>query len=185
MIIGITGRYGAGKGAVVEILKEKGFIHFSARDLIKEECAVRGLIPDRQNLIDVANALRKEKAPYYIVEQLYHKAKSSNTNSIIESIRAVPEVEYLKSKKDFYLLAIDANQKLRYERIKKRKLATDHVTFEEFVKLETVESVSADPAKISLNECIKQADILIINDGSWDELKEKVSLILNKLENYS
>ena len=34
MIIGITGTLGAGKGTVVDFLKEKGFRHFSVRDYL-------------------------------------------------------------------------------------------------------------------------------------------------------
>ena len=38
VIIGITGTLGAGKGTIVDYLKEeRGFLHFSARQFIIEE----------------------------------------------------------------------------------------------------------------------------------------------------
>ena len=37
MIIGITGTLGAGKGAVVEFLKQKDFKHYSVRNFLIEE----------------------------------------------------------------------------------------------------------------------------------------------------
>jgi dephospho-CoA kinase len=37
MIIGITGTLGAGKGKIVEFLKEKGFEHYSVREYLTQE----------------------------------------------------------------------------------------------------------------------------------------------------
>ena len=67
-------------------------------------------------MVIVANDLRAKFSPSYIVEQLYDQAKTSGKNTIIESIRAVGEAEVLKSKGNFYLFAIDADSKIRYER---------------------------------------------------------------------
>ena len=67
-------------------------------------------------MVIVANDLRAKQSPSYIVEQLYDQAKTSGKNTIIESIRAVGEAEVLKSKGNFYLFAIDADPKIRYER---------------------------------------------------------------------
>ncbi len=59
MIIGITGTSGAGKGTVVDYLLKKGFKHYSVRDFLTEEILKRGLEPNRDNMIFVANELRK------------------------------------------------------------------------------------------------------------------------------
>ena len=37
MIIGITGSYASGKDTVASILQEKGFIHYSLSDILREE----------------------------------------------------------------------------------------------------------------------------------------------------
>ena len=71
---------------------------------------------NRDSMVIVANDLRAKQSPSYIVEQLYDQAKTSGKNTIIESIRAVGEAEVLKSKGNFYLFAIDADSKIRYER---------------------------------------------------------------------
>ena len=61
MIIGITGSFGAGKGAVAEYLVEhKGFKHLSVRTLLTKEIEKRGLPLDRDSMAAVANQLRKE-----------------------------------------------------------------------------------------------------------------------------
>ena len=71
---------------------------------------------NRDSMVIVANDLRAKHSPSYIVEQLYQQAIDSNKNSIIESLRAVGEVEMLKGKENFTFFAIDADPKIRYER---------------------------------------------------------------------
>jgi dephospho-CoA kinase len=59
MIIGITGTDGGGKGTVVDYLvREKGFVHCSARQLWNDEITKRGLEINRANMRLIANDLR-------------------------------------------------------------------------------------------------------------------------------
>ena len=103
MIIGITGTLGAGKGTVVEFLKQKRFIHFSVRDFLTEEIKRRNSEINRDNMLIVANDLREKYSPSYIAEKLYEKAKHETKNCVIESLRSVGEIESLKNKGTFYL----------------------------------------------------------------------------------
>ncbi|MCX6712541.1 MAG: AAA family ATPase [Candidatus Vogelbacteria bacterium] len=184
MIIGITGTLGAGKGTIAEYLvKQKGFKHYSARDFITEEIKKRGLSVERDNLVMVANDLRAKYGSAYVIEELYKQAFADGGDGVIESIRTIGEVETMKGKKDFYLLAIDAEIKSRYERIKKRASVTDVVTFEEFAEQEKREMSSTDPNKQNLAECIRQADYLITNDGAVEDLNKKIEEILQAIIN--
>ena len=132
--IGITGTLGAGKGTIVDYLIEKrGFVHFSARAFLTEEIRRRGLPVDRDSMTLVGNDLRAQHSPSYIVEQLYAQAQASGKNCIIESVRTPGEVEALRGKPNFYLFAVDADPKVRYERIVLRGSETDHVSFETFL----------------------------------------------------
>jgi len=72
---------------------------------------------NRDSMVIVANDLRATFGPSYIVEQLYEQAKTHGKDAIIESLRAVGEVEALKQKEHFLLFAIDADPKVRYERV--------------------------------------------------------------------
>ena len=113
VIIGITGTNGAGKGTVVEYLvAQKRFGHFSARALLTEEIEKRGWENNRENLIKVANELRETYGSAYVAEELFKRASVSKKNCIIESIRTVGEIELLKKKGKFVLLAVDADQKV-------------------------------------------------------------------------
>lgn len=77
MIIGITGTNGAGKGAVVEYLIQKGFKHYSARDFITEEIKKRELPVDRSSMREVANDRRLAHGSAYVIESLFKRAEDN------------------------------------------------------------------------------------------------------------
>jgi len=180
MIIGITGTLSAGKGSVVGFLTKKGFKHYSVREFLIEEIKKRGLEINLDSMVYVANKLRAENSPSYIVEKLYEKAKEEGGNCIIESLRAVGEIDALKNKGNFYLIAVDAEIRTRYERAVLRKSESDDISFEKFVQLEQDQMESIDPNKQNLKACIEMADVKIMNDGSFEELEKDVEDILEK-----
>ncbi len=182
IIIGITGTLGAGKGTLVEYLKEhKGFLHFSVRDFLVEELKRRNMEVNRDTMTSLANELRANHSPSYITDQLYEQAKQTGRNSIIESIRTPGEITSLRAKGDFYLFAVDADPKVRYERISLRKSATDNIDFETFLSNEKREMTATDPNKQNLSKCIKEADFVFDNNGDLDKLYEQLITVLEEL----
>ena len=181
-IIGITGTLGAGKGTIVDyLIKKHSFQHFSVRGYLSQLVKAKGQEVNRDTLVATANELRALHSPSFIAEELYREAKASNKDCIIESIRTVGEVTALKAKGNFYLLAIDADQKLRYERIVERASETDKVSFETFVANENREMSSTDANKQNISACVKLADFKFINNGSFEELYEKIDEVLKKI----
>jgi len=66
---------------------------------------------------------------------------------------------------DFVLLSVDADQKLRYDRIRLRNSVKDQIDFETFVSNEARElQGSDDPSKINLPACIEMSDYKLRND---------------------
>ncbi len=181
IIIGLTGTIGAGKGTVVEYLKEKGFIHFSARMLIEEELKKRGLPFDRPHMADMGNKLRKENGPDFIIRTLYERAVSSGKNSIVESIRTPGELERLKDEKDFYLIAVDADIKVRYQRIKKRGSSTDNISYEKFIEDEKRELQSENPYAQNISSCMSKADFKITNNADIKDMREQIDKIIARI----
>jgi len=184
IIIGITGTLGAGKGTIVEYLtKSRGFAHFSVRGFLLDEIRKRGLPENRDSMVVVANDLRKINSPSYITDQLFLQATNKGKDAVIESIRTPGEVESLKSKSQFYLFAVDADPKIRYERIKKRNSETDRISFEIFLENEKREMFSDDPNKQNLAKCREMADFVFDNNGNIEELNSKVNTIIAQIKN--
>jgi dephospho-CoA kinase len=182
LIIGITGTLGAGKGTIVDyLLKEKGFLHFSVRTYIAEEITMRGMAVNRDSMVLVANDLRKNNSPSYITDCLYEKALITGKNSIIESIRTPGEVYSLREKGRFYLLAIDADTKIRYNRISIRKSETDNISFETFIENEKREMDSNDPNAQNIKKCMDLADFKLWNNGTIEQLNRQVEAVLNEI----
>lgn len=180
MIIGITGTIGAGKGTVVDFLVRRGFVHQSARAFVTQEIERRGLPINRDSMVLVGNDLRQQHSSSYIVEQLYARAQQQGGDAVIESIRTVGEVEALREHDRFFLLSVDADPKLRYERIRQRGLVTDGITLAQFQAEEQREMTSTDPNKQNLGAVMALADATIRNDGTFAELYAKVEALLKR-----
>lgn len=179
MIIGITGTDGGGKGTVAEYLVEKkGFISCSARALFIDEIKKRGLEVSRANTRIVANSLRAEHGNDYLIEE--YKRRTSfdpSKNYIIESIRALAEVDALK-KYGGVLWAVDADTQVRYARIQSRASETDKVAFEEFSKQEALEMNDPDPNGMQKAKVMQRADVTLMNNGTQEELFAQIEAAL-------
>lgn len=181
LVIGITGTLGAGKGTVVEMMQQKGFVHYSARNYLRQRVEQLGLKPDRDTFTFVANSLREKEGGDFIAKGLLAEALKDGRNCIIESIRNVKEVEYLRKNCNFVLLCVDADIKVRYERIVIRGSETDKVSFKTFVENEQREMESADENKQNLGLVMQMADFRLDNGKDLEFLRRQVEEIYKNL----
>lgn len=174
MIIGITGTNGAGKGELAKYLvEEKGFKHYSVRDYLVKRLEKEGLNTTRDNMIILGNELRHKHGPSYIVEELFKEAIKNGGDSVIESIRTLGEAMFIKDKGG-KIWAVDAQQKLRYERVLGRGSSTDDITFDKFIENEKREMSSSDPNNQNIQAVVEVADKVFANNGTLQELLERV-----------
>jgi dephospho-CoA kinase len=182
IIIGITGTIGAGKGTLVEYLKQQvHFRHFSVRDFLTQEILRRQLPINRDSMTHIANELRATHSPSYIIDQLYDQAVQNGDNAVIESIRTPGEVLSLRKKPNFFLFAIDADPAIRYQRIVARASETDQVDYQTFLANEAREMQATNPNKQNLQQCIAMADFHFDNNGSCQELEHQLQKTLQHI----
>ena len=180
-IIGITGTLGAGKGTIVDyLIQHYGYKHYSVRGYLTEEAQRRGMDINRDTFVVVANDLREKYGPSYITDELYKQAEAAGVNAIIESVRTPGEVESLRKNEHFLLFAVDADPKVRYDRVVLRNSETDHVSYETFIENEQREMSSTDPAHQNVGRCMEMADYVFHNDGDFDDLYRQVEEVLGK-----
>lgn len=171
LVVGITGTLGAGKGTIVDyLINKRGFKHYSVRQFLITKINELNLPVNRESMTNVANELRAEHSPSYIVSELYKEAHESGSNAVIESIRTPGEIDFLHQQGDFVLIAIDADPRTRFDRIRKRSSETDNVDFNTFLAAEKREMNTADPNKQNLQKCIEMSDITLLNNGDIEEL---------------
>jgi len=183
LVLGITGTIGAGKGTVVEYLIEKcNFRHYSVRGFLIEEINKQKLPVNRDSMVIVANELRALHGPAYIVEKLYEKALKNGHDAIIESIRTPGEIDLLKSKEKFYLIAVDAPAELRYKRIVSRNSETDKIDFSTFLENEKREMTTSDAHKQNLSKCIQLADVRLLNNKDLSFLHLQIDNFLKQIQ---
>jgi dCMP deaminase len=178
MIIGLTGKNGAGKGEVAAFLRDKSFYYYSLSDVIREELESKGTGITRENLIAAGNELRQRHGPD-VLARLTIKKIDPNRNYVVDSIRNPAEVSALKQTGDFVLLNVDAPAEIRFERIRSRAREQDPKTLEDFLLVEEAEKQSSTEHKQSIQDCQAMADFTIINDGDVHDLHRKVTEVIS------
>jgi dephospho-CoA kinase len=182
IIIGITGTLGAGKGTIVDyLIGEKGFVHHSVRAYLLEKIRKQGLPENRDSMFRLANELRASFGPSYVTDQLYNQAMISGKNCVIESIRTPGEINSLRAKGHFFLLAVDADPEFRYQRILLRQSETDRVSRKTFLKNEEREMNTTDPNKQNLRKCIEMANFILLNNGTKKDLVQQLEKVLDQV----
>lgn len=177
MIIGLTGKNGAGKGVTAEYLKRSGFISYSLSDMIRLEIQKSGQEITRERLIETGRRLRSEGGPSILADLIMERL-DIDKNYVVDSVRNPAEVKALKRRKDFLLLCIDAEQKTRFDRIKARGRENDPTEFKEFVRLEEQELKSDNPAGQQLLATATLADRVVDNNTTIQELENRVRDIM-------
>ena len=84
----------------------------------------------------------------------------------------------MKDQKGFYLIATDADKKIRYERIRKRGSSTDNISYGQFIEGEERELQSDDPYAQNILACVKMADFNVTNNGEIKDIREQIDNIL-------
>lgn len=178
-VIGLIGPIASGKGTVVEILKKKGYIPLSLSDCIRDEIRKSGKEITRETLQLTGNALRKKYGADVLAKKIAEKIDALEKDKfIIDSIRNPQEIQFLKKKYNIYLIGITANQKRRYELYKKRHTSGDPLEWEEFRRLDNSELKNTNAHGQQVLKSLNSADAIIINEGTIEELQQKIEELL-------
>lgn len=182
LIIGLTGTFASGKGEVAEILSRLDFSHLSFSDILREILRQQSKEINRVNLQQLGNQLRAEEGEGVLGQKLAEKIKAEKLTKVVaETVRHPQEAEALKKAGNFHLIAVDAPLELRYERSQKRLRPEDQVSFKQFKKQQEFEMNDQNKGGMQIANCLRQADFTIINDGTLEDLKQKVQDVLKQI----
>jgi dephospho-CoA kinase len=171
-IIGLTGTNGAGKGEAAAYFTAKGYGYFSLSDVIREELRARGEAVSRDNLIRTGNELRRRFGPDVLARRTMAKV-GDGERAVIDSIRNVQEIAFLRRQEGFVLLAFDAPVAVRFARVAARGRDESAADLEAFRRKEGEERAGGATAQ-QLEASMAAADRLVINEGTIAEFHRKL-----------
>jgi dephospho-CoA kinase len=188
MIIGVVGKIAAGKTTVAKFFEEKGFCRVSCSepltDLLTHNVSDYSWIPElpekaeptRDKLIEFGKYL-KDKYGGDILIRLAVDKKRDCKNIVIDGVRSREEVEAIK-RLGGRVIYVEAKPEIRYERLTRRRAEKDKViqSFEDFLKMDEEEEKLYHTRKLK-----DIADYVIVNEGTLEELREKVRKIIENI----
>jgi len=188
MIIGIVGKIAAGKTTVAKFFEEKGFCRVSCSeplvDLLTHNVSDYSWIPElpekaeptRERLIEFGKHL-KEKYGGDILIRLAIDKKRNCKSIVIDGVRSLEEIEAIK-RLGGKVIYIEARPEIRFERLLKRKASKDKAikSFEDFKAMDEAEERLYHTSRLK-----SLADYVIVNEGTLEELREKVEGIIREV----
>jgi dephospho-CoA kinase len=178
-IIAFTGMPASGKSEAVQLAKEKGIPVIRMGDLVWEETKRQGKPLDGKNVGDIANGMRTTHGMDVWAKRTVEKARSlaQSPHLVIDGVRNTEEIEYFKKElgSDFIIVAIDASDELRRNRAIARGRTDDSKN------LRHLEERDKREIRWGVKKVIAEADIIIQNNGSLEQLRNQVYSIFERL----
>lgn len=184
MIIGITGAFGSGKSTAANFFESKGYSKITLSYFLEEEARKRAVRKiTRKILQDVGNEWREKLSKEVLARKaLEYLRKNKIEKAVIDGIRNLGEVEEFSKSKNFILLAIVTNRKIRFERIKNKK-GRERLSPELFRKLDMRDlGIGEKLTGLQVAYCIAEADIFISNNKNKGSFKSKLERFLRTYE---
>jgi dephospho-CoA kinase len=182
MVIALVGHPAAGKDSSAHYFIKKNFLHISSGDILREMMRERNIPIDRAHTYAFAKEMRSERGNSFPAEEIVRRIMNhASENTVISGLRNLSAVDYLRKRlgQNFFLVAIESPLKTRYERILARKRSGDAVTFEQFKAEEDRERRDPSGAH-EMDSVIAAADAVVENNGTREELFEKLEAVLMK-----
>jgi dephospho-CoA kinase len=179
LILGFVGPIASGKGTACKYLQEKHKAEIFRFSTMLRDVLDRFYIEQsRENMQTVSLVLRQAFGDDLMAKTIANDTNKSKAKIVaVDGVRRKPDIKYLSQITGFYLVSIEADQKIRWQRIVARGENTDDTkkTLEQFAQDEQRE------AEQQIKEVAKLAKFKINNDGTTQDLYQQIEEILNKI----
>lgn len=182
-IIAIVGMSGSGKSVVVDYLTEKGYPKVYFGGMVYKEMERRGIerTEDGESEKKFREEIREKEGKDWVVRQVIAETKdlisAGQKRIVLDGVYSWTEYKTLKHEfpKCLTFVAIVADKKLRYDRVSKRPIrAFDATAIRERDRSEIENLEKGGP--------IVAADYYILNNGTIDDIKNRLDEILKEIE---
>ncbi len=177
-IIAIVGMPGAGKSTATETFEQRGFFKIRFGEVTMDEMKKKGMQVNEENESIVRETLRIEHGmdAYAKLNEPKIRQAMADGDVVIDGLYSWQEYLYLKPKfRNLLLVAVYASPKTRYKRLGERKERP--LTEEEAVKRDYSEIEN-----LHKTEPIAMADFTVQNEGTKDDLRNNVNVLIKRLK---
>ncbi|WNZ30122.1 MAG: flagellar hook-basal body complex protein FliE [Candidatus Bathyarchaeota archaeon] len=170
---------GAGKGVFRKTVQRLGHPVVTMGDVVRAEVKRRNLKATPENMGKVMLNLRELDGPAAIAKQCIPALKQTTGKLVvIDGIRSLVEVdEFKKHFADFVLVAVHSSPKTRFKRLVNRKRSDDPPDWNTFMDRDLRE------LGIGMGSVIAIADYMIVNEGSINNLKNRINQLISRVLN--
>lgn len=171
----IAGMAGAGKTEFAQFCKSLGIPVIQMGDLVREKVKDNGLEMTGRNVGKIANAERLKLGNDVWARRTVKRTGGRNT--VIDGTRSEAEVAHFRERfgKDAIVVSVYASARTRYERLKARNREDMPLTLGEFEERDRRE------LGWGLGNVIALSDRIVGNEGSIEELRQKIKELLDEL----
>ena len=176
-IIIITGMPGAGKSELADAFHEIGIPVIVMGDVIRNETKNRGLEPNPENTKKVMLELRELCGPGAVAKHCLDTLHELSSDTIvIEGCRSIAEVDVFDDFADeVVIVCVHSSPKERYSRLRERNRADAPKSWDVFKERDLRE------ISVGLGGVIALSDIMLVNEGTLEELRTTSNQIAKKL----
>lgn len=181
IVIGLVGQIACGKGVMKQyLIKTNDASDYRFSTILRDAMNRLSIELSRENLQKFSTTIRQNFGEDILAKAIAKDAKDDSHHFIvIDGIRRMADIKYLKKLPEFRLISIHADKEIRLQRVINRNEnpGDDKKTMEEFEKEEMAEP------EMEIPQVMDNADYKINNNGSWDELHSQIDVIVEKIKN--
>ncbi len=182
--IGVVGQIAAGKEVFAEyLIKKYGFCTFSLSTVLHQELTKRGVdLFTRKTLQDIGDELRKKYGDAVLAKRAIEILNNDKRPVVITGIRNPAEVKYLRTIKNFILVAVKAQRKIRFKRVLQRGKPWDPKTWRDFYKTDRRDfGIGQEKSGQQVGKCIELADYTLMNNSNVGRFYGKIEKLIKKI----
>ena len=178
LILGVAGEMGSGKEAVSKHLVNtyKANAH-NFSDILKDILNRLHLDITRENFAPLSLMLRKTFGEDVLAKAMYHDSVDDSADIVVvQGIRRIEDMAFLKQLPNFKFIFIDADMELRFKRVchRKEKANDDSMSFEQFKASHQYETETTIP------DLRNYADFMVDNNGAYADLYQQLDEIIKQ-----
>ena len=174
-VIAICGLPGSGKTTAIEAIEDLGII-ITMGDVVRNEVKKLNLEPSGANIGIIAKKLREEGGPAVVAEKCVELIKGKDAEVIfIDGVRSLSEIDIFRKFWKFPIIAIVIDEKVRFNRLFERNRSDDPKSIEELIERDKREIA------FGLDKVLENADYIIYNNSTIEDLKDKTRKIVKSI----